>query len=51
MVIPVGDEERQVLQRVSRYDDKRQIDSIIPVKFVPLLGRYGFKSSGDSVTG
>jgi protein-L-isoaspartate(D-aspartate) O-methyltransferase len=51
MVIPVGDENKQVLQRVSRYDDKWQIDSIIPVKFVPLLGRYGFKSSGDSVTG
>jgi protein-L-isoaspartate(D-aspartate) O-methyltransferase len=51
MVIPVGDEERQFLQRVVRYDDKWQIESIIPVKFVPLLGRYGFKSSGDSVTG
>ncbi len=47
MVIPVGDRSRQVLQRVIRQDNRWQVDSIVPVKFVPLLGRFGFKHTPE----
>jgi protein-L-isoaspartate(D-aspartate) O-methyltransferase len=48
MVLPVGNKERQSLQRVVRQGDSCHVEEIIQVKFVPLVGRYGFKGkSGD----
>jgi len=49
MVLPVGNKDRQNLQRVVRQGDSCHVEQIIQVKFVPLVGRYGFKGkSGDS---
>jgi protein-L-isoaspartate(D-aspartate) O-methyltransferase len=47
LIIPVGDRTRQVLQRVIRQDNRWQVDNIVPVKFVPLLGRFGFKQTTE----
>lgn len=44
MVIPVGNRERQVLQRVTRKGNRCHVEQIVAVKFVPLVGRYGFKT-------
>jgi protein-L-isoaspartate(D-aspartate) O-methyltransferase len=43
MIIPVGDDRRQILQRVTRWNERLQVEKISGVKFVPLLGRYGYK--------
>ncbi len=45
MVIPVGDAERQHLERVIRNGDRWHFERDIAVKFVPLVGRYGFTPS------
>lgn len=42
MVLPVGDREHQVLERVWRTADTWHIERLVPVLFVPLVGRYGF---------
>jgi protein-L-isoaspartate(D-aspartate) O-methyltransferase len=44
LVIPVGN-QRQSLQMVVRNGDHWQTKRIMSVKFVPLIGRYGFKDS------
>jgi protein-L-isoaspartate(D-aspartate) O-methyltransferase len=42
MVIPIGNRQDQHLERVTRVGDSWEIESLERVRFVPLLGRYGF---------
>lgn len=42
MVLPVGDDKRQYLEVVVRQGNRWEIERTIPVRFVPLVGRYGF---------
>lgn len=54
LVIPVGDSNDQSLKLVIRKDDKWQIQKLMGVRFVPLIGRYGFKpedQGGDKPAG
>jgi protein-L-isoaspartate(D-aspartate) O-methyltransferase len=43
LVLPVGNREQQYLQVVKRDFDRWIVEKIIPVRFVPLVGRYGFR--------
>jgi protein-L-isoaspartate(D-aspartate) O-methyltransferase len=43
MVLPVGDAHYQQLEIVTRRGNRWQLERSIPVRFVPLIGRYGFK--------
>lgn len=43
LVIPIGDAQQQTLQRVRRHGDTWHVEQTIPVMFVPLYGRYGFR--------
>lgn len=43
MVLPIGDDQSQVLERVRRSGDRWKIEEQIPVMFVPLYGRHGFQ--------
>lgn len=43
LVLPVGDRDTQYLERVWRSDGEWHIEQLLPVVFVPLVGRYGFK--------
>jgi protein-L-isoaspartate(D-aspartate) O-methyltransferase len=45
MVIPVGSGERQYLAYVSRQGDRCKIRRAGAVRFVPLIGRYGFSTT------
>jgi protein-L-isoaspartate(D-aspartate) O-methyltransferase len=45
MVLPVGDRKNQYLEMVTREGNRWEIERTEPVKFVPLIGRYGFKES------
>ncbi|MCB9450692.1 MAG: protein-L-isoaspartate(D-aspartate) O-methyltransferase [Anaerolineaceae bacterium] len=47
MVLPIGDERNQYLEIVTRQDNRWEIEQMLPVRFVPLVGRYGFKA-GES---
>ena len=47
MVLPIGDQYQQYLQRVRRSGDSWRIESLIPVMFVPLYGRHGFAPPDD----
>jgi protein-L-isoaspartate(D-aspartate) O-methyltransferase len=42
MVLPLGDHRSQHLERVVRRGSRWEIERILPVRFVPLVGRYGF---------
>lgn len=42
MVLPVGDDKRQYLEVVVRQGNRWEIERTISVRFVPLVGRYGF---------
>ena len=42
MVLPVGDDRHQYLEVVTRMGNRWEIEQTIPVRFVPLIGRYGF---------
>ncbi len=44
MILPVGDSYNQYLQRVYRMGNTWQIEQLIPVMFVPMVGRYGFSA-------
>jgi protein-L-isoaspartate(D-aspartate) O-methyltransferase len=46
MVIPIGDREEQSLVRVERVGDSLRTTPISDVRFVPLLGQFGFRESG-----
>lgn len=43
MVIPIGTREEQTLMRVEKLGDSIQITPISDVRFVPLLGHFGFR--------
>jgi protein-L-isoaspartate(D-aspartate) O-methyltransferase len=45
MVLPIGDDKQQYLERITRYGNRWEIEQTLPVQFVPLIGRYGFKDS------
>jgi protein-L-isoaspartate(D-aspartate) O-methyltransferase len=42
MVLPVGEGDDQHLLRVWRAGDRWEVEKILKVRFVPLLGRFGF---------
>ena len=42
LVLPVGDTQKQVLQKWSRFGDKFNYEEIVPVAFVPLRGEQGW---------
>jgi protein-L-isoaspartate(D-aspartate) O-methyltransferase len=55
MVLPIGDDKQQYLELVTRWHNRWEIEQMMPVRFVPLIGRYGFKESNiqrdDDVAG
>lgn len=42
LILPVGKRDQQYLQLVRRDFDRWDVETLIPVRFVPLIGRYGF---------
>jgi protein-L-isoaspartate(D-aspartate) O-methyltransferase len=42
MVIPIGSRQNQHLERITRFGETWNIEALDRVRFVPLLGRYGF---------
>jgi protein-L-isoaspartate(D-aspartate) O-methyltransferase len=44
LVIPVGNGKGQFLELLTRHGDRWYIKRIAAVRFVPLIGRYGFSS-------
>ena len=42
MVLPIGDQRQQALQRLRRVNDSWRVEMAIPVMFVPLYGQHGF---------
>jgi hypothetical protein len=51
MVLPVGDDRRQYLEVVTRAGNRWEIEQMLPVRFVPLVGRYGFYSRSSYAEG
>ena len=49
LVIPVGDKSKQRIHVIKRRGDKLKIERSMPVRFVPLMGRYGFKPDDAAV--
>jgi len=45
MILPIGDDKQQYLESVTRWHNRWEIEQTMPVRFVPLIGRYGFKES------
>lgn len=45
MVLPVGDDKDQYLEIVTRFGNRWQIERVTSVRFVPLIGRYGFRAT------
>ena len=49
LVIPVGDQGSQVLQRIIRLDENRyDEESLIDCRFVPLIGQHGWSEEGGN---
>ncbi len=48
MVIPLGDPDNQVLTLVEKENDRLRISEATGVRFVPLLGEFGFPADGGS---
>lgn len=46
LVIPVGDAYDQMLERAWRQGGSIHIERLVPVRFVPLIGRFGFQENG-----
>jgi protein-L-isoaspartate(D-aspartate) O-methyltransferase len=44
LVIPLGDRDNQVLTVARRVGEQLQISTVADVRFVPLLGQFGFSS-------
>ena len=44
LVIPLGDRDNQVLTVARRAGERLQISTVADVRFVPLLGQFGFSS-------
>jgi protein-L-isoaspartate(D-aspartate) O-methyltransferase len=47
MVIPVGDHKAQFLELIIRRNNNWEYKRIASVRFVPLIGRYGFNEVSD----
>lgn len=47
LVLPIGDQRQQYLQRVRRAGNSWRLERLIPVMFVPLYGRHGFEPPDD----
>lgn len=47
MVIPIGDKRNQYLEYITRWGNRWELEQLIRVKFVPLVGRYGFRLQQD----
>ncbi|MGH9773837.1 MAG: protein-L-isoaspartate(D-aspartate) O-methyltransferase [Candidatus Acidiferrales bacterium] len=47
LVIPVGASEQQELRRLRKRDGKISDDVLLDCRFVPLLGRHGWKHPGE----
>jgi protein-L-isoaspartate(D-aspartate) O-methyltransferase len=47
MILPIGDDKQQYLETVTRWHNRWEIEQTVPVRFVPLIGRYGFKDSSS----
>lgn len=45
LVIPVGDRRHQRLQVIHRLGKRHTVQRSDPVRFVPMIGRYGFKDA------
>src|SRR5690606_14488642 len=45
MVIPVGDDKAQFLELITRHNNYWEYKRIASVRFVPLVGQYGFNVS------
>lgn len=43
LVVPVGDETGQVIERITRRRGQIEREQLIEVRFVPLIGKHGFK--------
>ena len=43
LIIPLGDRRTQVLTLVERVDDEIRTSTVADVRFVPLLGEFGFR--------
>jgi len=49
LVIPVGDQGSQVLQRIIRLDENRyNEEALIDCRFVPLIGQHGWSEEGGN---
>jgi protein-L-isoaspartate(D-aspartate) O-methyltransferase len=48
LVIPVGNRDDQYLEYVTRMGDRWEIRQTERVRFVPLVGRYGFRQRSES---
>lgn len=44
MIIPIGDREEQVLTLVEKADGQVRVTPLSDVRFVPLLGQFGFRA-------
>lgn len=49
LVIPAGDPDEQYIEVITRSGDGWYVKRIAAVHFVPLLGRYGFKTDAGSI--
>ena len=47
LVIPVGEHGAQFLERWVRHGKKYDVDELIPVAFVPLVGKFGWSSDNN----
>jgi protein-L-isoaspartate(D-aspartate) O-methyltransferase len=45
LVVPVGSLKSQHLYVIRRDGDYHSVERSVPVRFVPLVGRYGFKDA------
>jgi protein-L-isoaspartate(D-aspartate) O-methyltransferase len=43
LIIPLGDRHNQVLTLAQRVSDEVRISTVADVRFVPLLGEFGFR--------
>jgi protein-L-isoaspartate(D-aspartate) O-methyltransferase len=43
LIVPVGDETGQVIERIRRRHGRIEREKLIEVRFVPLIGKHGFK--------
>ncbi|MEP7285271.1 MAG: protein-L-isoaspartate(D-aspartate) O-methyltransferase [Chloroflexota bacterium] len=50
LILPVGDSHNQYLERVYRTGNTWQIEQLIPVLFVLMIGRYGYSQRPTSST-